>query len=281
MASATLDQSGIVRRETQTILTHKGEILKSNAELVDIERHSQAAAVATKNASGIVPADGERRDIPHVAECAKAFEIGFKVTAECGDNFNSNDQIFITSEKHSLEIQILGPAYGSNQHKISAWFKSESGKGAHHKGIKEGALDFLSDSNGVPTGELMVGPITCGQEYACQFTKTTGWDASATHPLVLDARGGVLTLDCGGGLEAADTPSSSEVYDHATAHKFDLMADTTKLLLGLEAGSGDNVLHGQLADVTINCPTYVDTSNSTLVEVAVGKDTAAQETGKM
>jgi len=271
MASATLDQSGIVRRETQTILTHKGEILKSNAELVDIERHSQAAAVATKNASGIVPADGERRNIPHVAECAKAFEIGFKVTAECGDNFNSNDQIFITSEKHSLEIQILGPAYGSNAHKISAWFKSESGKGAHHKGIEAGA----SDSNGDPTGELMVGPITCGQEYACQFTKTIGWDASATNPL------GVLTLDCGGGLEASDTPSDLEVYDQATAHKFDLVADTTKLLLGLEAGSGDNALHGQLADVTIHCPTYVDTSNSTLVEVAVGKDTAAQETGKM
>lgn len=275
MVSATLDQSGIVRRETQTILTHKGEILKSNADLVDIERHSQAAAVATKNASGIIPPGGERRDIPHVAECAKAFEIGFKVTAECGDNFNSNDQIFITSELHSLEVQILGPVYGSNQHKISAWFKSESGKGAHHKGIQTGALDFREDPNGVPTGELMVGPINCGQEYACQFSKTTGWDASATHP------GGVLTLDCGGDLVASDTPSDLEVYDHGTAHKFDLMTDTTELLLGEEAGSGDNVLHGQLADVTIHCPTYVDPSNSTLVEVAVGKNTAAQETGKM
>jgi hypothetical protein len=255
---ASQDQSGIVRRETHTVLTHKGEILsvkgvdgRSNAELADVARHTQGVhaapvtdAVATGEETedadnGVIPSEGESRAFPHPEHCAKAFEIEFKLTAECGQNFDlTNDQIFVTSEKHSLEIQLLGPAYAPNNHKISAWFRTESGKGAHFKGIKSGQ----SDAHGVPTGELMVGPISCGQEYACSFVKTI-------HN---------LTLDCGDGLHDFDKPDPNVVFDESTEWKFDMMTNTTELLLGTLAGAGDHALHGQLADVILTCPTWVE-----------------------
>lgn len=262
LSIASLDQSGMLRRETHTVLTHKGEIIKlqegSDVELVLAKRHAQGPAPAaetteaTEEVSTVIGPDGEKRAVPHVDDCAKAFHIGFKVTAECGEGFfDSNDQIFLTTENHALEIQILGPKYEEHSHKISAWFKTESGKGAHHKGIKSGQ-SFKQN----PTGELMVGPITCGQEYLCTFEKTKR----------------NLTLDCGGDFHDFDTPDPNVVFNDATERKFDMVENTTELLLGILAGSGDHALHGRLSDVTMSCPSFDVNTTAANATASQGKN---------
>eukprot|EP00930_Biecheleria_cincta_P055268 TRINITY_DN41604_c0_g1_i1.p1 TRINITY_DN41604_c0_g1~~TRINITY_DN41604_c0_g1_i1.p1 ORF type:complete len:232 (+),score=45.85 TRINITY_DN41604_c0_g1_i1:113-808(+) len=124
--------------------------LKPHQSLSDV-REIAKEALSIPSGNGIVliredgelPSEGVAKDwIPNNARFtvikrginAKKFTIKCRVRF---DNFDQNYPFIVWSEKGAFQLHGLGPAYGSNQGKVTFYVTTASGEGPHHgRGIR-------------------------------------------------------------------------------------------------------------------------------------------------
>lgn len=178
--------------------------------------------------ANVVGADGQELPIQNNAAFVKEFTIQFKVKFA---NFTRNGfpatQMLVQTEKHALTIQALGD-------KIGAYMRTESGLGPQGHGV--------SGSDG--RGQLFSHTLAANQWYDVMLQKT---------PTMLS-----LSID---GVKASSTIDPHVIIQSTD---FDLEADSTKLVAGEMAGSGDLGLNGQMGDLEmIEGPLTVAATNAT------------------
>lgn len=216
-------QAKLQAHQKRRVASLMGKKQKSVQDPTNTTAAATTATAATGPAGPTtpVPADGFEKDLADTAAFQKAFTITFKVKF---DNFLRNEQALLKTDGDTLFIQALGPVYQSNEGKISAWMKVDSGIGPNNRG--------LGGSDG--SGQLLSQVLSSDTWHTVKFQKTNTTlnlevDGTPCHlcPITID-RGLIIHLD-----------------------EFDQEAGSTKIQAGAKAGTGDIGLTGSMGDVTV------------------------------
>jgi len=156
----------------------------------------------------------------------QGFTITFKVKF-C--SMTPNDQVIMDTDEKSVWLQLLGPHYQGDSHKIAAYVKTDSGLGPSGHGV---------------TASCVSSPVGCGVVLSQSLSENHWYDVK----LVKNSDSLKLTVD---GTESSGAIDTSVLNIGDITTDFDLFGTSTNFRAGHQAGSGDLALVGGLGDINI------------------------------